>query len=117
MIACRSPMEVLSSVNLAEADILITDYRLDEISGIDLIQQARQQAPEILTILLYAEVEAPLFNEATCGANATVIKGPREVQYLMRAINRLLRKLPKKTSGQCNRQSPRESKQSRAQGA
>ena len=78
-------------------DIVVTDYRMPELSGLQVIRKIRQQSPKIPIVLLSGYVEALGLNEQTTGADIVLSKGPGEVQELVRAIARLSkRRIPAK---------------------
>ena len=86
--------EALEAFAETRFDMLITDYRMPKMDGIELIGLVREQAPELPIILVSGFVEALGLTEETTGADAVIQKNAHEVGNLTRAVNRLLRKKP-----------------------
>lgn len=83
-------------------DLLVTDFRMPIMSGLELIQQVRAAAPATPIILISGFVDALGLTEASTGANVVIMKSSNEVQHLVRAAKRLLgvsavRKPPRRT--------------------
>ena len=77
-------------------DLVVTDYRMPRMDGLELIVRLRKQRPEILVVLVSGFVDTLGLNEATSGADAVIQKSANEVTHLVRAVNRLLRRKPAK---------------------
>ena len=86
--------EALEAFAEAHFDMLITDYRMPKMDGIELIRHIREQAPQLPIILVSGFVEAMGLTEEATGADAVIQKNAHEVGNLTRAVNRLLRKKP-----------------------
>lgn len=83
-------------------DLLVTDFRMPIMSGLELIQKVRSAAPATPIILISGFVDALGLTEASTGANVVIMKSANEVQHLVRAAKRLLgatavRKPPRRT--------------------
>lgn len=77
-------------------DLVITDYKMPRLDGIELIIQLREQSPELPIILISGFVDALGLSEATTGADVVIQKSANEVSHLIRAVARLLRRSPAK---------------------
>ena len=77
-------------------DLVVTDYKMPRMDGLELIARLRKQQPEILIVLVSGFVDTLGLNEATTGADAVIQKSANEVTHLVRAVNRLLRRKPAK---------------------
>ncbi|MEQ1883992.1 MAG: response regulator [Bryobacteraceae bacterium] len=78
-------------------DLLVTDYKMPRMNGVELISKVRSLRPEVPIILISGFADALGLDEDTTGADAVIQKSANEVSHLMRAVNRLLRKAaPKK---------------------
>jgi CheY-like chemotaxis protein len=75
-------------------DLVVTDYRMPEVSGQQVIRKLRQQSPKVPIILLSGYVEALGITEQSTGADVVLSKGPGEVQALLRAVARLGKRKP-----------------------
>lgn len=77
-------------------DIVVTDFRMPKLNGLDLIKQIRQKS-DLPIILLSGYAEQLGLDEQSTGADAVIPKGANEVAHLLRAVTRLLnRGVPKK---------------------
>jgi CheY-like chemotaxis protein len=79
--------EALSKVTF---DLMVTDFRMPRMDGIELIRCARPLHPALRIILLSGFVEALGLDEKSTGADIVIAKGPNEISYLLRAVARLL---------------------------
>jgi two-component system, NtrC family, sensor kinase len=92
---CASPQEALEQCTKIRFDVVITDFKMPRMNGVEFIQELRKQHPGIPVILISGFVDTLGFNESTTGANAVIQKSANEVSQLIRAVARLLR-APKK---------------------
>lgn len=80
-------------------DLIVTDYKMPMMNGIELIKEVRESAADVPIILLSGYAEALGMTEASTGATVVIAKNASEVQHLVRSVNRLLRRpVPKKTA-------------------
>jgi CheY-like chemotaxis protein len=80
-------------------DLVVTDYRMPELNGIELTARIREQHPSVPVIMISGLAEALGLNESNTGADIVVQKNCHEVATLTRSVLRLLsRKGPKKQS-------------------
>jgi two-component system response regulator HydG len=73
-------------------DLVVTDYRMPRMDGLELIGRLREQAPALPIVLLSGFTEALGLAEASTGADVVLQKSANEVSHLVRAVNRLLRR-------------------------
>jgi CheY-like chemotaxis protein len=102
--------QVLTSCTASEAlelcakqnfDVVVTDYKMPKMNGIELIGRLRKLHPAISVILISGFTDTLGLDEATTGADIVLQKSNNEVPQLIRAVNRLLRKQqapPKKSA-------------------
>lgn len=84
----------------ASFDVIVTDYKMPNMTGIELIQRVRKSDPNARVILLSAFVDPLGLTEENTGADSVVMKTNREPQHLIRAVKRLLnRPAPRKPPG------------------
>ncbi len=74
--------------------VLVTDYRMPRIDGVELIRRVREVQAEIPVILLSGYVEALGLSESNTGADIVIAKSANEITHLLRAVSRLLRRKP-----------------------
>lgn len=84
------PKEALAACESHEYDLVITDYRLPEMNGVEFIAELRQRNRRIPVILISGYVDALGLTEKTTGADAVIMKSCNEVQHLVRTVGRLL---------------------------
>ncbi len=77
-------------------DLLITDYNMPKLDGIELIARVREHNPSVPIILISGFTEALGLNETNTGANTVIQKNSNEVTALTRAVTRLLARRPPK---------------------
>ena len=77
-------------------DLVVTDYKMPRMDGLELIVGLRKIAPDLPVILISGFVDSLGLSEATTGADVVIQKSANEVSHLVRAVARLLRKKPAK---------------------
>lgn len=91
----QNPSEALALFRKAQAslepfDLVVTDFKMPELNGVELIQRMREVQPAIPVILISGFVDALGLTERATGANAVIMKSANEVPHLIRTANRLL---------------------------
>ena len=71
-------------------DLVVTDYRMPRMTGVELIKQIRHVNPNARIILISRVVEPLGLNEENTGADAVIAKSANEPATLLRAVKRLL---------------------------
>jgi len=87
-----SGADALEQFSQHKFDLVVTDYKMPRMDGLELIARLRKQQPEIRIVLVSGFVDALGLNEATTGADGVIQKSANEVTHLVRAVNRLLRR-------------------------
>jgi CheY-like chemotaxis protein len=101
LISCTAA-EALELCGKHTIDVVVTDYKMPKMNGVELIGRLRKLHPSIAVILISGFTDTLGLNEASTGADVVIQKSNNEVQQLIRAVNRLLRKQqapPKKPTG------------------
>ena len=76
-----------SSIYQASAfDVLVTDYRMPRMNGVDLIRRIRGIAADARIVLLSGFVEPLGLTEANTSADAVIAKSASETAHLLRAV-------------------------------
>lgn len=75
-------------------DVVVTDYRMPRMNGIELIARIRLLTPAARIILISTLVEPLGLNEANTGADAVIGKTVNEPAQLARWVKRLLNRQP-----------------------
>jgi len=73
-------------------DLVVTDYRMPRMDGLELIGRLRAIAPALPIVLLSGFAETLGLAEAATGADVVLQKSANEITHLVRAVNRLLRR-------------------------
>jgi len=97
--------EGLKLFNSSRFDVVVTDYRMPRMNGVELIQKIRKVNPNIRVILLSGFVEPLGLTEENTGADVVIIKSSNEAAHLVRWVKRLVnrgasRKPPSAQPGQ-----------------
>lgn len=92
-----SAEEALERFQASKFDLVVTDFRMPNMDGRELIRHLRQSQPELPVILLTGFVELMGLTEENTGADVVIQKSAGEVGHLLRSVNRLVRvRLPRK---------------------
>ena len=75
-------------------DVVVTDYRMPRMDGIEMIRRIRERDAAARIILLSGFVEPLGLNENNTGADAVVAKTSGEPAMLARSVKRLLNRMP-----------------------
>ncbi len=77
----------------AETDyaLVITDYRMPRMNGLEVIRRIREQAPEVPIILLSGFADTLGLDAENTGADVVIQKSATEVTQMVRAVRKLLR--------------------------
>jgi CheY-like chemotaxis protein len=85
------------ALSQAEFDLMVTDFKMPKMDGLELIRRAKESYPGLRVILLSGFVDGLGFDERSTGADVVITKGRNEISYLLRALTRLLaRKVAKR---------------------
>jgi len=84
--------DALEQFSQHKYDLVVTDYKMPRMDGLELIVRLRKLQPEIRIVLVSGFVDTLGLNEANTGADAVIQKSANEVTHLVRAVNRLLRR-------------------------
>jgi CheY-like chemotaxis protein len=90
-------LEICSQQNF---DLVVTDFRMPGMDGMEFIQHVRAIRPAMPIILLSGFTDALGLTEASTGADAVIQKSSNEVSHLIRCVNRLLKPVKKPVGSQ-----------------
>ncbi len=85
----RNGEEGLTSFQADNFDVVVTDYKMPRMNGVELIQQIRKINPNARVILLSGFVEPLGLTEENTGADVVIGKSSNEPAHLTRWIRRL----------------------------
>jgi CheY-like chemotaxis protein len=87
-------------------DLVVTDYRMPDLRGIQVLKRIRDKDAKVPVIILSGYIEKLGLTEESTGADAVLSKGPTEDQDLVRSIQRLIKKRPRtQATGRSSRRS------------
>jgi CheY-like chemotaxis protein len=93
----RSGEEALELCATRKFDLIVTDYRMPKMDGIEFIKELRNSDSQARIIMLSGFVEPLGLDEKSTGADVVIAKSSGEVGNLVRSVGRLLaRRVPKK---------------------
>jgi len=75
-------------------DVVVTDFKMPRMDGIELIRRMRGADADARIILLSGFVEPLGLTEQSTGADVVILKSAGEVGHLTRSVKRLLAKAP-----------------------
>jgi len=88
--SCESGAEALELLTAQPVDLVITDFRMPNMDGVELIERTRQLRADMPIILLSGFVEPLGLTEQSTGADVVLSKSAGEVGFLVRSVRRLL---------------------------
>jgi len=97
--AATNGEDAWEQLSKAKFDLIVTEFKMGKMSGVELIRKMRGMEPAIPVIMLSGYVEALGLTESTTGADVVLAKSANEVPHLIRAVSRLLRQRMKKPVG------------------
>ena len=97
--AATNGEDAWEQLSKAKFDLIVTEFKMGKMSGVELIKKMRGMEPAIPVIMLSGYVEALGLTESTTGADVVLAKSANEVPHLIRAVSRLLRQRMKKPVG------------------
>lgn len=98
VVTANDGAEALKRIDEQAFDLVITDYKMSPVDGLELIARLRKLGMTIPIILLSGFAETIGLTPASTGADAVVQKSSGEVPALVRSTKRLLAP-PKKPAG------------------
>jgi Response regulator containing CheY-like receiver domain and AraC-type DNA-binding domain len=90
LVTATNGEEALEALSKMTFDLMVTDFRMPKMSGVELIECARPLHPALRIVMISGFVEALGLDEKSTGADIVIAKGANEVSQLLRAVARLL---------------------------
>jgi two-component system response regulator ChvI len=94
VVTAANGQEALNAVEAQSFDLLITDWKMPKVDGIELIRRLRESQFPSPIILLSGFADNSGICEDKTGADAVVQKSANEVQVLLSTVKRLLSRKP-----------------------
>lgn len=92
VVTSGAPQEALELCGKQLFDVVVTDYKMPKMNGVEFITRLRKQHPTVAVILISGFTDTLGLNESNTGADVVIQKSAHEVGHLIRSVNRLLRK-------------------------
>jgi len=103
----RSGEEGLRLFHATKFDLIVTDFRMPGMDGVEVIRNIRATDPNARVILLSGFVDPLGLTEENTGADAVIAKSSQEPMHLVRAVKRLLNRTWRKPPASQKRPRPR----------
>jgi CheY-like chemotaxis protein len=87
-----TPAEALDLCGKQRFDVVVTDYKMPKMDGVEFIARLRKFHPACAVILISGFTDTLGLTEANTGADVVLQKSNHEVTHLVRSVNRLLRR-------------------------
>jgi CheY-like chemotaxis protein len=92
VVTSNAPQDALELCGKQRFDLVVTDYKMPKMNGVEFISRLRKQHPALGVILISGFTDTLGLNESNTGADIVIQKSSHEVSNLIRSVNRLLRK-------------------------
>ena len=93
-VLASSGVEALELLATQKFALVVTDYKMPRMDGLELISRLRKQWPNMPVILISGFVDALGLSEQNTSADVVIQKSSNEVAHLVRAVTRLLTRKP-----------------------
>lgn len=90
-----TPAEALDLCGKQRFDVVVTDYKMPKMDGVEFISRLRKLDAASGVILISGFTDTLGLNETNTGADIVIQKSNHEVAHLVRSVNRLLRRVQK----------------------
>jgi CheY-like chemotaxis protein len=87
-----TPAEALDLYGKQRFDVVVTDYKMPKMDGVEFIVRLRKLDSSSSVILISGFTDTLGLTEANTGADIVIQKSNHEVTHLVRSVNRLLRR-------------------------
>ena len=110
----KSGEEALEVYVPGKFDVVVTDFKMPMMNGIELIKQIRKSDARVRIIMLSGFVEPLGLDEKSTGADVVIAKSSGEVGNLVRSVNRLAAKRVAKKPPESQKSTPPKSRSTQA---
>jgi CheY-like chemotaxis protein len=91
VVTCGTPHDALELCGKQRFDVVVTDYKMPKMDGLEFIGRLKKQQSGAAVILISGFTDTLGLNETNTGADVVLQKSANEVNLLIRSVNRLLR--------------------------
>ncbi len=107
----EDPEKALSILEFTKFDLIITDYDLPMLSGLELLKQIKKEYPDIPVIFYTGQGNEEVAREAfICGVSDYITKSLREIAHWEKLENAIKNAIEKKNANETARESQRQLK-------
>jgi CheY-like chemotaxis protein len=103
----ESGAEALAKMAIHGFDLMVTDYQMPGMDGIELIGRVKAHDGVIRIVLLAKMADTLGLTEESTGAHAVITKSSTELTQLTRTIKKLLTKKPARKPARSEKAEPR----------
>jgi CheY-like chemotaxis protein len=96
IVTASNGADALEQFTNSKFDLVVTDYKMPRMDGLELIVRLRKVSPELPVILISGFVDSLGLSEENTGADVVIQKSANEVSHMVRSVSRLLRRKPSK---------------------
>lgn len=81
---CTDPVQALESLDAGHPyDLVVTDYRMPNMNGVELVKRIREHRPQLPVIMLSAYIQDADADAARQAGVVEVLRKPRDLQRLL----------------------------------
>jgi CheY-like chemotaxis protein len=91
VMTCGGPHDALELCGRQRFDVVVTDYKMPRMNGLEFIGRLKKQHAGVAVILISGFTDTLGLTENNTGADVVLQKSANEVSLLIRSVNRLLR--------------------------
>jgi CheY-like chemotaxis protein len=91
VVTCGAAHDALELCGKQRFDVVVTDYKMPKMNGLEFIGRLKKQHPAVAVILISGFADTLGLTESNTGADVVMQKSAHEVSLLIRSVNRLLR--------------------------
>ena len=91
VVTCGAPHDALDLCGKQRFDVVVTDYKMPKMNGLEFIGRLKKHHPNVAVILISGFSDTLGLTEENTGADIVLQKSAQEVSMLIRSVNRLLR--------------------------
>lgn len=94
VVTAKGGCEGLEKFERQRFDLVVTDHRMPDLGGCQVLARIRELSPTTPIVILSGFAQKLGLTEESTGADAVLMKGPSEMDDLVRTIARLVKHKP-----------------------
>ncbi|MCK5633714.1 MAG: response regulator, partial [Anaerolineales bacterium] len=88
----RDGKSALALIGELQPDLVLTDYRMTNLTGLDVIKSLQRDFPEVPAILMTSDVSSQIVLESMRAGAVDFLSKPFEVEHLLSAVGRAVKR-------------------------